>query len=59
MTYITAHLPELKKLKSELEENPNAIKRYLKYEGFSSTHTGSIDYLDMKIEEYYKSKQND
>jgi hypothetical protein len=59
MTYITAYLPELEKLKSELEENPNAIKRYLKYEGFSSTHTGSIDYLDMKIDEYYKSKQND
>lgn len=59
MTYITAHLPELEKLKLEFEENPDAVKRYIKYEGVSSTHSGSIDYLDMKIAEYYKSKQND
>jgi hypothetical protein len=59
MTYITAHLPELEKLKSELEENPDRIEMYAKYDGFSSTHSGSIDYLDMKIKEYYKLKEND
>ena len=59
MTYITANLSTLEDLKQELEENPDRIEMYAKYDGFSSTHSGSIDYIDKKIREYYKSKQND
>lgn len=59
MTYITAHLPKLEDLKRELEENPDRIKMYAKYDGFESLESDSIDYLDIKIKEYYNSKQND
>jgi len=59
MTYLTARLPKLEDLKRELEENPDRIKMYAKYDGFDSFESGSIDYLDLKIQEYYKSKQND
>jgi len=59
MTYITARLPKLEDLKRELEENPDRIKMYAKYDGFESLESDSIDYLDIKIKEYYNSKQND
>jgi hypothetical protein len=59
MTYITTHLPKLEDLKKELEENPERIKLYAKYEGFDSTDSGSIDFIEQKLREYYKSKQND
>jgi len=59
MTYITTHLPKLEDLKKELEENPDRIKLYAKYEGFDSAESGSIDFIEQMIIEYYKSKQND
>jgi hypothetical protein len=56
MTYITAHLPTLEELKKQLEENPDRIKTYMKYEGYQGPE-GSIDYLTNKIEEYINSKK--
>ena len=58
MTYITAHLPTLEELKKQLEENPDRIKTYMKYEGYQGPE-GSIDYLTKKIEEHIKNKQNE
>lgn len=58
MTYITAHLPNLEKLKILLDENPDRIKTYMKYEGFQGPE-GSIDYLTQKIEEHIKNKKNE
>jgi hypothetical protein len=58
MTYITKHLPTVEELKKELEEYPNNIKIYMKYEGFQGPE-GSIDYLTNKIEEHIKNKKNE
>ena len=58
MTYITAHLPTLEKLKKELEENPDRIKMYAKYEGFDGPD-GTTDYIIEKLEEHYKNKKNE
>jgi hypothetical protein len=58
MTYIVKRLPILEELKNELEETPTKIQLYAKYEGFDGP-SDSIDYLDIKLEEYYKSKNND
>jgi len=58
MTYITAHLPKLEELKKELEQNPDKLRIYMKYMGYEGTE-GSIDYLNEKIEEYIKNKNNE
>ena len=58
MTYITAHLPVLEKLKKELEENPKRIETYMKYMGFEGPE-GTIDYITQKIEEHIKNKKNE
>jgi hypothetical protein len=58
MTYITKHLSSLEELKKELEENPEKIKIYLKYEGFEGPD-GTIDYITNKIEEHIKNKKNE
>jgi hypothetical protein len=58
MTYIVRHLPSIEELKKELEETPTKIQLYAKYEGFDGT-SESIDYIDAKLDEYYKSKKND
>ena len=58
MTYITAHLPTLEKLKKELEENPDRIKMYAKYEGFDGPD-GTTDYIIEKLEEHYKKQKNE
>lgn len=58
MTYITKHLSSLEELKKELEENPDRIKMYAKYEGFEGSD-GTIDYIIEKLEEYYKNKKNE
>lgn len=58
MTYIVKHLPTIEELKLELEKNPSNIQIYAKYEGFDGS-SESIDYLDAKLDEYYKSKFND
>ena len=58
MTYITAHLPKLEDLKKELEENPDRIKMYAKYEGFEGPD-GTTDYIIEKLEEHYKKQKNE
>ena len=58
MTYITKHLPTLEELKRELEQTPNNIQLYAKSEGFDGS-SEAIDYIDIKLQEYYKSKKND
>jgi hypothetical protein len=58
MTYITATLPTLEELKKQLEENPDKIETYMKYEGYQGRE-GSIDYLTQKIEEHIKNKKNE
>jgi cell fate (sporulation/competence/biofilm development) regulator YmcA (YheA/YmcA/DUF963 family) len=58
MTYIVKHLPSIEELKLELEKTPSNIQIYAKYEGFDGS-SESIDYLDTKLDEYYKSKFND
>ena len=57
MTYITKHLPSLEELKQELENNPEKIKIYLKYEGFEGPE-GTTDYIIKKIKEYYENKKD-
>jgi hypothetical protein len=58
MTYITKHLPSLGELKKELEDNPEKIKYYIKYQGFEGPE-GTIDYITNKIEEHIKNKKNE
>jgi hypothetical protein len=58
MTYITKHLPSLEELKKELEEHPERIKIYAKYEGFEGPD-GTTDYLIEKLEEHYKKQKNE
>jgi hypothetical protein len=58
MTYITKHLPTLEVLKKELEENPENIKYYAKYEGFEGKD-GTIDYIIEKLQEHYKKQKNE
>jgi len=58
MTYITKHLPTLEQLKKELEENPENIKIYAKYEGFEG-QVGTTDYIIKKLEEHYKNQKNE
>jgi len=58
MTYITKHLPSLEELKKELQESPDKIKIYAKYEGFEGPE-GTTDYIIKKLEEHYKNKKNE
>jgi hypothetical protein len=58
MTYIVAHLPKLEDLKKELEDNPEKIKYYAKYEGFEGPD-GTTDYIINKLEEHYKKQKNE
>jgi hypothetical protein len=58
MTYITKHLPTLEELKKELEEHPDRIKIYAKYEGFEGPD-GTTDYIIEKLEEHYKKQKNE
>jgi hypothetical protein len=58
MTYITKHLPTLEQLKKELEEHPENIKIYAKYEGFEGP-VGTTDYIIKKLEEHYKNQKNE
>lgn len=58
MTYITARLPKLEELKKELEDNPDRIKIYAKYEGFEGPD-GTTDYIIEKLEEHYKKQKNE
>jgi hypothetical protein len=58
MTYITKHLPTVEELKKELDQYPNNINIYMKYEGYQGPE-GSIEYLTNKIEEHIKNKKNE
>ena len=55
MTYINIYIPKLSELKQRLEENPNLIEYYIKYEGWTGD-SDSIDYLDERVREYMKNK---
>jgi len=48
----------LKELKKELEQYPEKIKYYTKYQGFEGPD-GTTDYIIEKLEEYYKNKKNE
>lgn len=58
MTYITKYLPKIEDLKKELESNPDNVKHYLKYEGFTGD-SDSIDYLDEQINSYLKKRKDE
>lgn len=55
MSYINLYLKDIEDLSIELEQNPNAIEYYVKYEGFTGS-SESIDYIDKKINEYLVKK---
>lgn len=57
MTYITAYIPSLEELKKNIEENPNLIEYYLKYEGWNGD-SDAINYLDNKVKEYLETKKD-
>lgn len=57
MSYIKIYLPELDKLKNELEQNPSRIVYYTKYGAYIG-NTDSVNYLNKKIEEYYENKKS-
>mgnify|MGYP003704523305 CR=1 FL=1 len=57
MSYVVKYLSDIKTLKKELEENPDKIKYYLKYEGFTGS-SESMTYIEQKINEYISLKNN-
>ena len=48
----------MEELKKELEEHPERIKIYAKYEGFEGPD-GTTDYIIEKLEEHYKKQKNE
>lgn len=58
MTYIVKYLPKIDILKKELEETPENIRYYSKYEGFTGD-SESIDYIEQKLTEYNSLKINE
>lgn len=56
MTYITARLPKLQDLKRQLEQDPDKLRIYAKYMGYEGP-SESIDYLEKKLEEYFKENE--
>lgn len=58
MSYITKYLPEIDDLIKEFETNPNAIKDYVKYEGFTGS-SESMTYIEEKFKEYMSLKINE
>ena len=57
MTYITAHLPSLEDLKMQLEQDPDKLRIYAKYMGYEGP-SESMDYLEVKLKEYFESKNS-
>jgi len=57
MSFVTIRLPELKDFKKELEDKPERIKYYNKYGGYTGS-SESIDYLILKLKEYYASRED-
>lgn len=58
MSYITKYLPEINDLVEEFNQNPDAIKHYVKYEGFNGS-SESMTYIEEKIKEYMSLKINE
>jgi hypothetical protein len=58
MSYITKYLSEIDDLKKEFEDNPDVIKHYVKYEGFTGS-SESMTYIEEKIKEYMSLKINE
>jgi len=57
MSYIVKYLPEITTLIEEFKNNPDAIKYYVKYEGFNGS-SESMTYIEEKIKEYMSLKIN-
>jgi len=47
MSYIVKYLPEITTLIEEFKNNPDAIKYYVKYEGFNGS-SESMTYIEEK-----------
>jgi len=58
MSYVVKYLKDFEDLKKELEENPDNIRYYLKYEGFTGS-SESMNYIEQKINEYNSLKINE
>lgn len=58
MTYIVKYLPEISDLIAEFDKNPDVIKHYVKYEGFTGS-SESMTYIEEKIKEYMSLKINE
>lgn len=58
MSYIVKYLPKIDALKRELEETPENIRFYAKYEGFTGD-SESMDYIEQKLIEYSSLKINE
>ena len=54
MSYTHLHLPELDVLKKILTETPDRIQYYMKYGALMGSNE-SMNYLEKKIDEYYKN----
>lgn len=57
MSYIVKYLPSINDLRKELEETPDNIKYYAKYEGFTGD-SESMTYIEEKLIEYNSLKNN-
>jgi hypothetical protein len=55
MSYINLYLNGIEELRNEFEQNPDVVKYYVKYEGFTGS-SESIAYIDEKINEYLIKK---
>lgn len=55
MSYIIKHLTDINTLKTELENYPNRIKNYAKYDTFIG-NIDSVKFINKKIKEYYDNK---
>lgn len=57
MSYIVKRLPEIERLRNELEEHPSNISYYAKYGGYIGSNE-SMNYLNEKLEQHYDSQKN-
>jgi hypothetical protein len=55
MSYINLYLNDIEKLQNEFNQNPEVVKYYIKYEGFTGS-SESITYVNDKINEYLIKK---
>lgn len=57
MSHVVKRLPKLEDFKKELEQFPEQIEYYNKFGGYTGS-SESMDYLILKLKEYYESKTN-